>query len=1180
MSASGQEQFVMSDAVVEDCTGFLTDSGEGGPYSSDEFLTFTVDIDQSAGVPIAIDFLSEICIETGFDSLVIYDGSSSAAPVLGIYTGFDYTPAPVVATSGAVTFVFASDVSANYCGFSLMWEALAPPPDPPMMSVVNPVICPASAVVVQISPALACLDIDLETWAVLSGGTGLQGVTLGDPELICEGDSTTGFTIAIDAPLEANCSWDATLTMGRRDACDSLHIFEVPLDLDIFTCPIILDPIDAPAALCAGVCTDLEFETRGCLGHTFTWLLDGGGTPFPAADSTATGITLCPTADTDTITLELLVQQPTTGLESTFSWAFPIENPAWNVPIETPPFCSAAPGPQLAAVPAGGTFGGGPADAVTGLVNAAGLNGPVNFTYESLNGCLIDTTLVFEWLEAGPDLTTCLGGDDLVLEGLGVPGVWSGGGVSPGGLYAADNTGYDTLVLASDNCIDTMLIEVVLQEPPIALPALCANEPSFYLPDLPTLGTWTGPGVSGNDGLVTPENLATGPVTWTYELAGCSQLATSNVLPIAVQPQSFVSCPEEDGMLAYTSAFPVGGSWSGPGMSASGMFYPGIAPEGWDMPLIYTATNGCTDTVFVNNVQTTINASPITTCQGVDPVEVHNAGWDFQPWCGQWSGPGFSSGGGCEWWWNPANVPPGEHTLVFTANTCVDSVTVTVWPDAVDFVEPADQILCELAPPFLFAPGDLLPGGTWSGAGLSPSTGLFDPAAAGPGTHDITWTAPGGCVDATSVTVEEWHQATFGTLSDPWCHASAAWTAPDLFPTSSTWTIDDLPSTAFSMDTLTPGPHVLTVAWSGEACASADTVQVFFEEPLVVELTVADTLLCPQSGTTASAVADGGVSGGTYAWAWSHGGFPSNTTTYLPETSGPLVVTLSDGCSDDALDSVWVEVAPAPDWAWTSAGIRCFGEPSDGVFTASPAIFELIWADEPWPVSDLIGTDTILWSLPANAGQALELTLLDGFSGCTHDTIVTLLSYSPLSAGFQPNPGLGPDSACVPWELAPIALLDFSAFVQQGLWWATDEAGEVVWSQAYLSGQTALFPPPLPGPYTLHLAVENEGGCTDAATSDICVSPPTEWFLPDNFSPNGDGLNDRLRVLCEPLDAFEMQVFNRFGERIATIADPGEGWDGLQRGTEAPPGAYGIRLDMLFTTGVHIQANASILLVR
>lgn len=121
-----QETYAMDNGLVTDCSGFLTDSGEGGPYSADEFFTFTVLVDESQDVPIVVDFLSDICIETNFDSLVIYDGADSESPVLGVFSGFDFTPPSVVSSSGAVTFVFASDASANYCGFSLSWEALAP----------------------------------------------------------------------------------------------------------------------------------------------------------------------------------------------------------------------------------------------------------------------------------------------------------------------------------------------------------------------------------------------------------------------------------------------------------------------------------------------------------------------------------------------------------------------------------------------------------------------------------------------------------------------------------------------------------------------------------------------------------------------------------------------------------------------------------------------------------------------------------------------------------------------------------------------------------------------------------------------------------------------------------------------------------------------------------------------
>lgn len=1176
-----QETYAMDNGLVTDCSGFLTDSGEGGPYSADEFFTFTVLVDESQDVPIVVDFLSDICIETNFDSLVIYDGADSESPVLGVFSGFDFTPPSVVSSSGAVTFVFASDASANYCGFSLSWEALAPPPLPPVMSLVNPVDCPASEVQIAIVPPVGCEDVDLESWTVLSGGT-IQGTSLGQPTLICQGDSATGLSIPIDAPLEANCGWMAQMTMGKRDACDSLHVFEVPLNLNITTCPILLDFIDMPAAVCPGTCPVFWFEAKGCLAHEFNWIATSDGMPIGGPDSLTTGLEICVEAHMDTVNLMLEVVQIPTGLSQIFEWFLPVESPEWTFSTENMPLCSEAEGPMLTASPSGGLFFSNEAvmDSVSGDVDATGLQGEVDFSYMTTNGCLIDTTLTFEWLEVGPDLTTCLGGPDLIMEGMGVNGTWSGNNIQSNGLYTPATPGWDTLIYASNHCSDTLLAEVILQEPPIVIPPICATESPFSLPDLPTLGTWTGPGIADEFGSVIPSNIPIGPITWVYELTGCSQLATSQLLPIAVEPASMVTCPEQSALPVSSSSLPSGGLWSGPGVgSFSGVFNPGNAPEGWNLEIIYTAPNGCQDTVFVNNITTQIDALDIETCQGIDAVEVHEAGWGFQPWCGAWSGPGISPGAGCEWHWDPASVPVGQHTLTFTANTCSDSVTVTVWPSGVDFAEPEGWSACELDNPIDLAPANLWPGGIWSGPGVQPMTGEFDPGIAAGGDHWVVWTAPGGCTDSTLVQVETWVQASLGTLPDPWCHTSAPW-SPDLIPSTSTWMLDGNPSIGFSMDTLLAGPHELTVTWNGQSCSSADTLMVNFEPPLMVELTVNDTVLCPASGTLASAVGDGGLTGAEYNWSWSHGGFPTNATNYVPTSSDHLIVTLSDGCSDAVSDSVWVEVASTPEWSWLPDAIDCFGLPSGGALSVSPAIFELNWEDQIQPPSDLQGTDTLWWDFDAPAGTNLVFNLTDMSTDCQHDTMVSIPSYTPINMGFQPNPGLGPDSTCVPWELVPIALLDFSAFVAQGLWWVENDDGEVVWSEPYALGQTPAFAPPLPGSYSLHVTGENEGGCSDEFNTSICVSPPTVYFLPDQFSPNGDGINDRLRVHCEPLDDFKMSIFNAFGEKVAFIEDPNLGWDGRQRGVDAPSGSYGVRLEMWFTSGVYLTANASILLIR
>ena len=1163
----------MSNTLVADCEGFLTDSGEDAEYGSNEFFVFTVVVPAAENAPIEITFLEEICIESGLDSLVIYDGPDVGSPVLGLYSGTGFTPTPISSTSGVVTFAFGSDNSVNLCGFSLAWETLAPPPEPPVAEVIQPFICPFSSAQIQFSPPLLCTDVDLESLTLLDA-------PLFEPSVICSGDTATGLLLAFDEPVSGNCAWSGSISLGVRDVCDSLFVFDVPLDLDISSCPVSVELEEIPAALCRGTCSELTFEASGCLAHDFFFSAVGASlSSVVADDSLGVTLTVCVEAGVDTVILDLVATQLSGGAGE-FSWSWPVESPVWSSPFEGPSFyCSSQAGPVLAASPPGGTFSGEGPVSELGLVDASALDGTVLFSYLSLNGCAIDTSLVFELIDAGEDLTTCLGGADVLLEGNGLDASWSGLYTTSSGLFSPDSLGTWEIVFASASCSDTASVEVILQEPPIALAPICETAPEFVLPSMSDPGEWTGPGVLDAAGTVLPADIPPGLVTWSYVLTGCAFLAQGEVLPIAVEPDLVVTCPEQAGFVPAASALPAGGTWTGPGVLAnSGFFSPAAAPAAYGLELIYEAPNGCTDVLEINNVQTSISPTSFATCAGLGAIELHEStDIDFAPWCGSWTGPGISGGAGCDIFWDPDLAGPGTHVIHFEANTCSDSIVIEVWPDAVPFTVADGTIFCELDDPVGLAPSDFPVGGTWSGAD---ALGTFFPSSAAAGWNEVVWSPPGGCNDTLNVEVEAWAQATLGDLPDPWCFAAAAWAPSGLSPASSTWAIDGLTVTGFSMDTLAAGDHELTVSWAGEGCSSADTVGVEFQPALSATLTVADTLLCPETATTAEVTGSGGLDGAPYSWSWTHTDFPSSQTTYAPAASGYLVASLSDGCSDPAADSVWVEVAPVPQWQWLPAPLDCFGEPSVARLEVTPAHFDLAWAGELQTPADLVGTDTVVWALSATAGAGLPFELTDWASGCTHDTVLNIPSYSPVSAGFQANPGLGPDSACVPWELAPIAMLDFSSFVQQGVWWAEDEAGERVWSEVYAEGTSPLFAPPLPGGYTLFLAVENEGGCAAADTAWICVSAPTEWFLPDQFSPNGDGLNDRLRVFSEPLDRFEMQVFNRFGERVAVIDDPAVGWDGRQRGVDAPPGAYGIVLDMTFTTGVELSARATIRLIR
>ena len=94
-----------------------------------------------------------------------------------------------------------------------------------------------------------------------------------------------------------------------------------------------------------------------------------------------------------------------------------------------------------------------------------------------------------------------------------------------------------------------------------------------------------------------------------------------------------------------------------------------------------------------------------------------------------------------------------------------------------------------------------------------------------------------------------------------------------------------------------------------------------------------------------------------------------------------------------------------------------------------------------------------------------------------------------------------------------------------------------------------------PGTYS----VVASGTCIDA-TATVVISAgdcDTYIYVPNTFTPNNDGVNDAfLPVIAGPLDRYELDIFNRWGQRIYTTVDRNAGWDGSFAGIFSQDGVY------------------------
>lgn len=90
------------------------------------------------------------------------------------------------------------------------------------------------------------------------------------------------------------------------------------------------------------------------------------------------------------------------------------------------------------------------------------------------------------------------------------------------------------------------------------------------------------------------------------------------------------------------------------------------------------------------------------------------------------------------------------------------------------------------------------------------------------------------------------------------------------------------------------------------------------------------------------------------------------------------------------------------------------------------------------------------------------------------------------------------------------------------------------------------------------LTATDEKGCTDTASVELRVfDGEGRLYIPDAFTPNGDGVNDCYRVFVPgDVTEFQFSVYNRFGERVFHATDRSHCWDGTYKGEPAELSTY------------------------
>ena len=112
----------------------------------------------------------------------------------------------------------------------------------------------------------------------------------------------------------------------------------------------------------------------------------------------------------------------------------------------------------------------------------------------------------------------------------------------------------------------------------------------------------------------------------------------------------------------------------------------------------------------------------------------------------------------------------------------------------------------------------------------------------------------------------------------------------------------------------------------------------------------------------------------------------------------------------------------------------------------------------------------------------------------------------------------------------------------------------------------------------------NDSGCTDTAYVTVIVEDEIiegELFIPNIFSPNGDGSNDVFYVRGTGFSGFQLIIYNRWGEKVFETTENTAGWDGTYKEEPLNPGVFVYYVFASYTTdGSEVTKKGNITLIK
>jgi gliding motility-associated-like protein len=493
---------------------------------------------------------------------------------------------------------------------------------------------------------------------------------------------------------------------------------------------------------------------------------------------------------------------------------------------------------------------------------------------------------------------------------------------------------------------------------------------------------------------------------------------------------------------------------------------------------------------------------------------------------------------------NLTNLPGGNYTLVVTdAAGCSDTEgPIVVAAFAGPILDDASAIITNTTCGFNNGSitGIQISGGTapltfdYNGT-TNPSADISNLAS---GSYTLTITDGNGCTVSSlpytiasstgiSLTATGTNPSCFGTTDG----SIAANTTGGSGTYTYTWngTSSSSPFSGIGSGTYT------VIATDGNACS--DTSIVVLTDPAAINASISGTnLICSGQSTTLTA-------SGASIFSWSTSESTASITVTPAATTNYFVVVSDGTCIDTATITVTVNAVPVA--AISGDTVLCTGEST--VLTGS-------------------GGTTYAWS---TGGTSSSETIAPATSGTITLTATNNCGSDVISVNVIVNADPTADAGS-----------DVTIALGAGTTLSPSGGTSYVWSPSGgLSCSACENPYASPTSTTTYtVTVTDANGCSASDDVTVIVDAVFVLFIPDAFSPNGDGNNDILFVRGAGIMEFEFKLYDRWGEMIFSTTELNTGWDGTNKGKALNTGVFVYAIEGKYLNGENFSQKGNITL--